>query len=68
MLVLSRRLHERIVLPTLGITITVVAVKPGVVRLGIEAPPDVAVLRKELLDRSPATAARTAATSQPCLA
>ena len=51
MLVLSRRLHEKIVLPTLGVTVEVVAVKGGVVRLGITAPPDVKVMREEILDR-----------------
>jgi two-component system, OmpR family, response regulator len=51
-LVLSRRLNESIVLPGLGITVRVVAVKAGVVRLGIEAPPDVPVLREELVDQS----------------
>jgi two-component system, OmpR family, response regulator len=51
-LVLSRRLHESIVLPGLGITVRVVSIKPGVIRLGIEAPPDVPVLREELVDQS----------------
>lgn len=52
MLVLSRRTNQQIVLPDLGITVTVLAVKPGVVRIGIDAPPDVHVLRQELLERS----------------
>ena len=51
MLVLSRRLNEKVVLPGLGVTVQVVSVKPGVVRLGIEAPPEVQVLRAELLAR-----------------
>jgi carbon storage regulator CsrA len=55
-LVLSRRLHEKIVLPGLNVTIQVVAIKGGVVRIGIEAPPDVQVMREELLDQSEATA------------
>jgi two-component system, OmpR family, response regulator len=50
-LVLTRRLHERLVLPGLGVTVEVVAVKGGVVRLGIQAPPDVKVVREELLDK-----------------
>jgi carbon storage regulator CsrA len=54
MLVLSRRRKEKVVIPTLGITIEVVAIKPGVVRLGIEAPPDVPILRQELLGRAAA--------------
>jgi carbon storage regulator len=48
-LVLSRRLGEKIVLPGLGITLQVVSIKGNVVRLGIEAPPDVKVLRGELV-------------------
>ncbi len=51
MLVLSRRVHEKIVIPGLDITIQVVAVRPGVVRLGIEAPPDVSIVRAELRER-----------------
>ena len=49
MLVLSRKPGEKI---TIGsrITITVVAVKGNKVRLGIEAPKEVAVLRAELND------------------
>ncbi len=53
MLVLSRRLSEKIMLPGLNVTVQVVAVKNGVVRLGIEAPPDVRVLREELLRPEP---------------
>jgi carbon storage regulator len=49
-LVLSRRLSEKIVLPHLNITLLVVAIQPGVVRLGIEAPPDVPIVRAEVLD------------------
>jgi carbon storage regulator CsrA len=52
-LVLSRRLNEKIVLPGLGVTVQVVAVKNGVVRVGIEAPPEVRVLREELLRPEP---------------
>jgi carbon storage regulator CsrA len=49
LLVLSRRINESIVFPSLGITIKVILLKGGAVRLGIEAPQDVAVLREELL-------------------
>ena len=56
MLVLTRRPHEKIVLPGLHVTLQVVAVKGGVVRIGIEAPPDVRVLREELIDQSKAAA------------
>ena len=59
MLVLSRRLLEKIVLPGLGITIQVVAMKAGVVRIGVEAPPDVPIFREEIVNRTqpPAAAA-----------
>jgi carbon storage regulator CsrA len=52
MLILSRRPHEKILLPTISAAIEVVAIKPGVVRLGILAPPEVPVVREELQDRS----------------
>jgi carbon storage regulator CsrA len=48
MLVLSRRLNERVLFPTIRAAIQVVAVKAGVVRLGISAPADVPVLREEV--------------------
>jgi carbon storage regulator CsrA len=57
MLVLSRRTAEKIVLPAVNTTIQIVAIKPGVVRLGIEAPPDMKVLREELLHRPGETSA-----------
>jgi carbon storage regulator CsrA len=57
-LVLSRRPGEKIVLPDLGVTVEVVAIKGGVVRLGITAPPDVKVMREELLERAAAPAVR----------
>jgi carbon storage regulator CsrA len=49
MLVLSRRLGEKILFPSLGITMQVVGIKGGVVRIGIEAPSAVKVVRDELL-------------------
>ncbi len=63
MLVLSRRPHEKIVLPGLGVTIMVTAIQGGAVRIGIEAPSDVQVMREELLDQSqaPAVQSRNAA-------
>jgi carbon storage regulator CsrA len=48
MLVLSRRPRETISFPGIGITVYVLTVKRGSVRLGIEAPPEVIVLRGEL--------------------
>jgi carbon storage regulator len=48
MLVLSRKLGERIVVPDLDLSVTVLAIKGNAVRLGISAPEDVAVYRKEV--------------------
>ena len=47
MLVLSRKLNEKIVIDG-GIVLTVVKIDRNQIRLGIEAPPDVRVLREEL--------------------
>ena len=49
MLVLTRRANESVVLPGLGVTFRVLSVNGRNVRIGIEAPPEVAVLRDELL-------------------
>ncbi len=51
MLVLTRRLNETIVLPIHGVTVRVLSARSNAVRIGIEAPPDVAVLRGEVHDR-----------------
>src|SRR6516164_11254034 len=62
MLVLSRRLNEKVLFPTLNTAVQVVSIKGGTVRLGIEAPPEVTILRAELQDR---TAERGATTRLP---
>lgn len=51
MLVLARQLNERIVMPSVQATIEVVAIRPNSVRLGIDAPPEVTILREEVLRR-----------------
>ncbi len=48
MLVLSRRIGQEIVLPTLGITITVLRNNRNQVRLGIEAPREIRVVRSDI--------------------
>lgn len=48
MLVLSRRSNEQIVLPTLDVVITVLGISGGKVRLGIDAPRHIPVLRREV--------------------
>ncbi len=46
MLVLTRRQHEAIVIG--DVTVTVVEIRGDIVRLGIEAPPQVGVHRREV--------------------
>lgn len=53
MLVLSRKVGERIQVGD-DVTITVVRINPNSVRIGIDAAPEVAVMREELADRAPA--------------
>jgi carbon storage regulator len=51
MLVLSRKVGERIQLGN-QITVTVVKIQGNTVRLGIEAPPNMTVVREELTKRA----------------
>jgi carbon storage regulator len=51
MLVLSRKVGEKVVIPDCGLVITVLAVQGQRVRLGIEAPSDVVVHREEVWQR-----------------
>ncbi len=48
MLVLSRRQDDKIVFPRLGITVEILKIAGRCVRIGVDAPPDVRVLRHEL--------------------
>jgi carbon storage regulator len=50
MLILTRRVGEALVVGT-EVTVTVIAVKGNQVRIGINAPKDVAVHREEVYDR-----------------
>lgn len=52
MLVLTRKEQETIHIGD-DITIVVVRIKENCVRIGIQAPPDVRVVRGELLDKPP---------------
>lgn len=52
MLVLSRRINETVLFPGIGAAVKVIDVKRGTVRLGIDAPPEVTILRGELHDRA----------------
>jgi carbon storage regulator len=51
MLVLSRRIGERIVMPDCELSITVLAVEGKKVRLGITAPDSLHVYREEIWQR-----------------
>jgi carbon storage regulator len=58
MLVLTRKSHEQIQIGD-NITITILRVKGGAIRVGIDAPKNLSVLRKELVGKP----AKSAATS-----
>ncbi len=60
MLVLTRKSHEQIQIGD-NITITILRVKGGAIRVGIEAPKSLSVLRKEIVGKP---VARTAAASE----
>jgi carbon storage regulator len=62
MLVLSRKLSQEILIGS-DITITVVRIEGNHVRLGIEAPPGVSVLRDELVTRQKRNEAQPAVAS-----
>jgi len=61
MLVLTRKIGEEILIPTYGITITVLGIESGRVRMGITAPPEIRVLRGELVQQGAKTAKEPAA-------
>jgi len=51
MLVLSRKENEKILFPHLGIALQILRVGGGKVRLGVEAPSDISVVRYEIADQ-----------------
>ena len=51
MLVLSRKIGERIVLPEIGVSIAVLGINGKHVRIGIEAPQSISVHRQEVWER-----------------
>jgi carbon storage regulator CsrA len=65
MLVIARRVQECLVLPSVRASIQVVAVRSNAVRLGIEAPPEVTVLRGELYEQLAGPEAQPNATGPP---
>ena len=64
MLVLTRKVGERIQLGD-QITVTLVKISGNMVRLGIDAPPDVSVVRQELVGPLAAESASAKATAVP---
>ncbi len=52
MLVLSRGKNDKVVFPTLGISVEIVRIAGNKVRLGIDAPKDVPVYRHEVVSRA----------------
>jgi carbon storage regulator CsrA len=51
MLVLSRKETDKIVFPTLGITVEVLRIRGNVAKIGVDAPSEVPIYRHELTDR-----------------
>ena len=49
MLVLARKLDESIVIGD-NITVKIISIEKGVVKLGIDAPRDISIIRNELLE------------------
>jgi len=49
MLVLARKLNESIVIGD-DITVKVISIDKGIIKLGIDAPKDVSIMRSELLE------------------
>ena len=58
MLVVSRRADEKIVFPSIGVTVHLLRINGRVARIGIDAPPELRVLRQEL-ETTPAPPAPT---------
>lgn len=50
MLLLGRKEGESIYLPTIGIEVKVIEIRPHLVRLGVSAPRDIPVLRHDTKD------------------
>lgn len=53
MLVLTRKIGQEILVPQLGMAVTVVAIRDGSVRIGITAPREIQIVRDELVRRKP---------------
>jgi carbon storage regulator CsrA len=54
MLVLSRRENQKILFPNLGITVEIVGMRGRNIRVGIDAPPEIRIVRAELAEQDEA--------------
>lgn len=63
MLVLSRKIGEKILIGK-DISVTVVRVAQGMVRIGVEAPDELPIVREEIKDRPKRVASPDAATAK----
>jgi len=68
MLVLSRRVNEKVLFPGISASVQVLGVRGNAVRLGVQAPPEVKVLREEVPDRQAGPPAPVAGGERPPLA
>lgn len=64
MLVLSRKEDDKILFPNLGVSVQILRVEGNKVRVGVDAPPEVKILRHELADANSMTKKPTGATSR----
>jgi carbon storage regulator CsrA len=65
MLVLTRRPGEKIVFPGLGITVHLLHSSARAMKVGVDAPAEIRILREEIADQEPAAATAGAAASAP---
>lgn len=62
MLVLSRRENQKVLFPNLGITVEIVGLRGSKVKLGIDAPPEIRIVRSELANQPEAEPVHVAKT------
>lgn len=49
MLVLARKPGQKILIPSVNLTITILEIRGSVIRVGVSAPPHVSIIREELV-------------------
>lgn len=65
MLILSRKQGESLLIGD-HITVTILSVRPGCIRIGIDAPDDVAILREEIVQYGNEHSTQNAPASDSC--